>query len=338
MSDNEKLDINTCFADDSGKEEYRFWDNFANKINVNVWEENCLKIYNYKNNYDSLPDPDSNSKNLYKFHRKLWGVQIEEDRFKKLNIPVLLDEIYTYQLDTMMADGRLSLSSDSIMSIYWHWTGKNYPLKQSSELMELIISEKYSDKLKEAIENMKKTICRENEKNFSEYKYFLWLYLQKSNTIGGYIVFPKHDNSINQERGKSQKIRDRFDLTLECVRRYYLNPENLTEEHNPLFYTLKKSEFFDKDKEFFKMFGSFKNYIDFFCLQDWVNDNYEVLDLLGDTATTLLNADVVWKENKIIPCDFEKEDEKVEKWWNLYHNLMYRLKERNKKIEEILNK
>ena len=164
MSDNEKLDITTCFADDSGKEGYRFWDNFANKINVNVWEENCLKIYNYKNSYDSLPDPDSNSKNLYKFHRKLWGMQIEEDRFEKLNIPVLLDEIYTYQLDTMMTDGRLSLGSDSIMSIYWHWTGSRYPLKQSAELMKLISED--NAKLDEAIGYMENISGQKNEEKY----------------------------------------------------------------------------------------------------------------------------------------------------------------------------
>ena len=71
-------------------------------------------------------------------------------------------------------------------------------------------------------------------------------------------------------------------------------------------------------------------------MQDWVNDNYEVLDLLGDTATTPLDADKVWKDNKILPCDFD-EKEKVKKWWNLYHNLMYRLEKRNGSIEKILN-
>ena len=58
--------------------------------------------------------------------------------------------------------------------------------------------------------------------------------------------------------------------------------------------------------------------------------------MLGDTATTPLDADKVWKENKVLPCDFDK-DEQVKRWWNLYSNLMCRLNKRNKRIEEILN-
>lgn len=327
--------INECFADDSGKEGYRFWDNFANKINLNVWEENCPTIYNYKKSYDSLPDPDGNSKRLYEFHEYLWNNQREkmkselpkiEENPNKLRLPEMKKnacELY------QSGNEEFRLSSDSIMSIYWHWTGSIYPFKQSAELMKLISED--NAKLDEAIRYMENISGFENEKKYDKYKYFLWLYLQISNTIGGFIVFSRHKYSINQERGILSKINDRFDLTLECIRRYYIYLKNTSEKNdNPLF------NYLDKDKDFFEMFGSFKNYVDFFCLQDWVNDKYEVLDLLGDTKTTLLNADKVWKENKVLPCDFET-DEQVKRWWNLYSNLMYRLNKRNKRIEEILN-
>ena len=58
------------------------------------------------------------------------------------------------------------------------------------------------------------------------------------------------------------KIKDRFDLTLECIRRHYLN------EESPLSDTLGRYA------SFFKLFDNFKGYIDFFLLQDLVSEDY----------------------------------------------------------------
>jgi hypothetical protein len=56
-------------------------------------------------------------------------------------------------------------------------------------------------------------------------------------TIGAMMVFPGKridgKQTINGERGFNRKISDRFDLTLECIRRFYLNSESPLEE-NPL--------------------------------------------------------------------------------------------------------
>jgi hypothetical protein len=87
---------------------------------------------------------------------------------------------------------------------------------------------------------------------------------QKARTIGGHIVFPAHKKegfTINQARGVNRKISDRFDLTLECFKRYYVN------EENPLTSTLKQYS------DFFKLFKDFKGYIDFFMLQDFIENN-----------------------------------------------------------------
>ena len=92
---------------------------------------------------------------------------------------------------------------------------------------------------------------------FSEY---LENYLHKTYTIGGTIIFPKHTGSINQVRGCNSKIRDRWDLTLECISRYYKG------ESSPLEATLHK------DKAFFDLFVDFKGYVDFFFLQDCVDE------------------------------------------------------------------
>jgi len=89
----------------------------------------------------------------------------------------------------------------------------------------------------------------------------------KVRTIGGHIVFPAHRKNgftINQARGVSRLICDRFDLTLECIRRFYQN------EESPLFKTLTNY------KDFFDLFVDFRGYIDFFHLQDFVASKEQI--------------------------------------------------------------
>jgi len=83
-------------------------------------------------------------------------------------------------------------------------------------------------------------------------------------TVGGFIVFPRHPGSLNQRRGWDRSIADRFDLTLECIRRHYLELDP-----NPLGAVLSE------DAAFFGLFGSgasgFQSYVEFFHLQDLVD-------------------------------------------------------------------
>ncbi len=103
-----------------------------------------------------------------------------------------------------------------------------------------------------------------------DYKNFMDNFLEKGYSIGGFIIFPK-THSINAFRGLNSNVKDRWDLTLECIRRYYKN------EDSPLFSVLKKN------KEFFDLFVDFKGYVDFFYLQDCVTDNYsKVIFWIGD--------------------------------------------------------
>jgi hypothetical protein len=78
------------------------------------------------------------------------------------------------------------------------------------------------------------------------------------------MVFPGNQvdgkPTINGARGLHPQIRDRFDLTLECIRRHYLA------EPNPLGDTLARYA------DFFRLFGDFAGYADFFHLQDLVNE------------------------------------------------------------------
>ena len=83
-------------------------------------------------------------------------------------------------------------------------------------------------------------------------------------TIGQFILFPSNKidkkATINGARGLSARIVDRFDLTLECIRRHYLNGES------PLREVLLRY------RDFFDLFGDFEGYIEFFLLQDLVHD------------------------------------------------------------------
>lgn len=91
-------------------------------------------------------------------------------------------------------------------------------------------------------------------------------FLAASYTIGGMMVFPGNridgKMTINGARGLNRKIRDRMDLTLECIRRHYLG------EPSPLGDTLARY------KDFFALFDSFRGYVNFFLLQDIVESDY----------------------------------------------------------------
>ncbi|WP_343210483.1 DUF6994 family protein [Anaerolentibacter hominis] len=108
-----------------------------------------------------------------------------------------------------------------------------------------------------------------------DYKSYMENYLHRSYTIGGAIIFPKRIGGINQSRGCNPFIMDRWDLSLECIRRYYLG------EVSPLYDVLQK------DKGFFDLFMDFKGYVDFFYLQDCVSSDYSEVKLwLGEPAFT----------------------------------------------------
>lgn len=97
-----------------------------------------------------------------------------------------------------------------------------------------------------------------------DYKVFIEDFLKHSCTIGGNIIFPK-TYSINRYRGLNRLISNRWDLTLECIRRFYLKQES------PLCNVLLKN------KDFFDLFIDFKGYVDFFFLQDCVSPDYETV-------------------------------------------------------------
>ncbi len=85
-------------------------------------------------------------------------------------------------------------------------------------------------------------------------------------TIGGMMIFPANriggKMTINGGRGFHPRIKDRFDLTVECIRRHYFG---LT---SPL------SETLERYTDFFRLFKDFRGYIEFFLLQDIVTNDF----------------------------------------------------------------
>ena len=85
-------------------------------------------------------------------------------------------------------------------------------------------------------------------------------------TIGGMMVFPGNriDGkwTINQARGCTKAIGDRFDLTLECIRRHYIGLAS------PLGATLERYA------DFFHLFSNFAGYVEFYLLQDLVTTDF----------------------------------------------------------------
>jgi len=84
-------------------------------------------------------------------------------------------------------------------------------------------------------------------------------------TIGGMMLFPGNrvggQMTINVARGFHPQIKDRFDLTVECIRRHYLN------ETSPLDAALARYA------AYFRLFGDFRGYVEFFLLLDVVTDD-----------------------------------------------------------------
>ena len=168
-------------------------------------------------------DPDSFSSTLRNNHKFLWSKRLPNNEEFYLNLDT------PKLLHHKSALGEFFLSSDSIGHTYSR-------VKKMSHIIEEISHEEINDFF---------SIC---------------------STIGAYIIFPakriNNKMTINGARGVSHKIQDRFDLTLECIRRHYLN------QQNPL------TDVLERNSNFFALFGDFKGYVDFFFLQDLVAKDY----------------------------------------------------------------
>jgi len=169
-------------------------------------------------------DPDNSSLTLRKYHKILWSKYLPNGQLFELNDNK--SGVYLYHKSEL---GEYQLSSDSIIHTYFKW-------KRTQHIISKIPEE--------------------------EMKYFYNL----AYTIAGFMIFPgnKINNlpTINQERGMNGKINDRIDLTLECIRRFYIN------EESPMTNTINRY------KDYFYLFSNFKGYCEYFLLHDLVSTDY----------------------------------------------------------------
>ncbi len=88
-------------------------------------------------------------------------------------------------------------------------------------------------------------------------------------TIGGMMIFPgnqvNRQRTINGARGCHPRIKDRFDLTIECIRRHYGG------DSSPLSDVLARYD------DYFRLFESFHGYVEFFLLQDLVDPAFSTV-------------------------------------------------------------
>lgn len=113
--------------------------------------------------------------------------------------------------------------------------------------------------------------------SMSDFQNFIRNYILEACTIGGKIIFPSFSGGMNQSRGCNRRICDRFDLTLECIRRWYLGIDS------PLNDAIERNRFF------FEWFVDFKGYVEFFFLQDMVDDNMGSVKLWYETELFVKN-------------------------------------------------
>ena len=213
-------------------------------------------------------DPDSHSRTLHLFHQQLWSKTLPNGQY--LVLETNLKKPFKFYVQNNLK--RYQFSSDSISNSYL--TSKKMSAYATSVSKDLILN----------YENMK-------------------------TTIGSYIIFPSERISnhptINAIRGIHPMIRDRFDLTLECIRRYY------NDKGSPLSQYLKLYDWF------FKWFVNFEGYVKFFHLEAYVNKE-GLVDFL-------------------IPFnEFKKEDalpKSLEMYEMFINNLTNKIIERNKMIK-----
>lgn len=167
-------------------------------------------------------DPDSTSPTLKRFHKLLWSKPLPNG--KTLELLDNWSGSYLYHQSEL---GEFYLGSDAITHSYKNHKRKQWLVSQiPNEVTELF---------------------------------------DTGSTIGAYTLFPNNridgNHTINQARGVNSLIDDRFDLTLECIRLFYLG------QTSPLYDTLNRY------KNFFALFENFIGYIQFYLLDDIIDNN-----------------------------------------------------------------
>lgn len=180
--------------------------------------------FDFRSDTPTSKDPDIHSPALHRYHQFLWSRRLPNG--SEFNLKSARPRGYLQHRSSI---GEFLLSSDSVVPTF----------RKEKSLTSVFVS-----------------IPAEEQSAFLRLTY----------TIGGMMLFPGNvvdrKMTINGARGFHPRVKDRFDLTMECIRRHYRR------EQSPL------SEALLRYGSFFDLFGDFRGYVDFFLLQDIVTIDY----------------------------------------------------------------
>ena len=176
--------------------------------------------FNFETDTAPGKDPDTYSATLHKYHQLLWSKTLPNGR--RFDLVDGGPKAYLYHKSEL---GEFRLTSDTMAPSF------------DGEDMKRIVG----------------TVPAADLERF----YYL------SYTIGNMIVFPGNridgKATINCARGMNRQIRDRIDLTMECIRRHYGG------DSSPL------QEVLVRYADFFNLFEDFPGFVRYFLLDDLVS-------------------------------------------------------------------
>ncbi len=180
--------------------------------------------FDFRSDTPSGKDPDTSSPTLRRYHKLLWSKPLPGGVMFELD-----DTTPNEYLHHRSEKGEFFLSSDAVIPSF----------TRERKLADIIAQ-----------------IPKAELDQFNTIGY----------TMGGMMLFPSNKvagkMTINGARGFHPSVKDRFDLTVECIRRHY------RKESSPLAVTL------DRYADFFGLFEDFRGYVQFFLLQDLVADDF----------------------------------------------------------------
>lgn len=179
--------------------------------------------FNFKSDTPAGKDPDIFSPTLRRYHQLLWSKPLPCER--RFDLDDTTPKAYLHHKSEL---GEFFLASDTVIPSFTR-DGKYQHIIEQIPTAEL------------------------DEFNALGY------------TMGGMMLFPGRrigrKMTINSARGFHPLIKDRFDLTVECILRHYSG------QKHPLSGPLERYA------DFFDLFGDFRGFVHFFLLEDIVTED-----------------------------------------------------------------
>jgi hypothetical protein len=183
------------------------------------WRVDIDILFDFRSETPRGGDPDRDSPTLHRYHRLLWGKPLPSG--EKFELEDARPGNYLVHRSDL---GVFYLSSDAVIAT-----------------------------LKKKAKAVVEQLSADEREEFDTISY----------QMGGMMLFPSNkvdrQMTLNGARGFHPSIADRFDLTLECIRRHYRG-----EERSPLTDPLIRY------RDFFDLFGDFTGYVEHFLLHDLV--------------------------------------------------------------------